>query len=632
MCGIHVIIDKTKQLSPKTSLSDDSPISRMVQNNVHRGPDHQDVFCFNGAHWRVFLGSNRLKIIGKEDKANQPFFAEDSRYATVYNGAIYNFYDLRNELLSSGEHFSTHSDTEVLSKLLVRDYKHAVSRLNGMFAFAFYDTELEQLLLARDPFGMKPLFHYEDEHFHIISSDINGIMASGLVKSKLQNQEVQHYLSFKYASSPGTFYEGIFEFEAGTHMIISPSISAESGKFSNSNISQTNADLNDQNRLLDQAETILSDALLRHLIADVPCGLFLSGGVDSTLLLALIHKLSAHPVETFTIVPESDEKNFGTTDAKYARLAAKQYGNYHYEVPVGPDILDNIPDFVRFLDQPIADSASLLTFILSKEARKKVGVVLSGAGADELFGGYNRHFAFYQYLKNYSLFSRFKPFIHSFTHLLPTGFHHPFRSYFRLLKKFGQDLGETPEETFLNFTRVSSLFSTSFSHSFSVSHPLENFVEDNLSSALNFDLTHYLKSDVLALNDRMSMAHSLEMRMPYLDMEVVQLAEQLPATYKVSQGQKWILKALLSRLGGKIYTQRKEGFGFPFGIWLRNSSTYQKIRPYFDDEKLPIYQYVSYQQVQMLLEQHRNRREDYGLILWSLLTLSAWLLHKSNTS
>ena len=633
MCGINLIVDKNKQLTPFHTVIPNSPIFRMMQSNIHRGPNHQDACCIEEKYWRVFMGGNRLKIIGSEDEANQPFFAEEKRYTTLYNGAIYNFYDLRNELLSLGEQFCTHSDTEVLSKLLIRNHKAAIPKLNGMFAFAFYDAQDEKFLLARDKDGMKPLFYYEDEHFYIVSSEISGILASGLVKNTLNTREISHYLQYKYASPPATFFEHIFEFQPGSCLTFSPVTPPEVELYTKQTTpSPLKVELSDTFQMLDHAETLLSDALLRHLIADVPCGLFLSGGVDSTLLLALIHKLGAPPVDTFTIVTEGTEKSFGTSDVKYARLAVKQYGNIHYEIPINADILNHVEDFVRFLDQPVADSASLLTFLLSREAKKKVGVVLSGAGADELFGGYNRHFAYYHYLKNYAFYTKAKPVIQGITQYLPTGFHHPFRSYFRLLKKFGQNLGNTPQKTFLNFVR-SSFFS---SHGLTphISSPVfsENFIDDHLSFALHHDLTNYLVSDVLALSDRMSMAHSLEMRMPYLDDEVVQFANLLPAIYKLGKGQKWILKALLSRLGGKIYTHRKEGFGLPFGAWLHDPRAYRKISSYFEDDQLPVYQHVSYQKTQLLLEQHRNKREDHSVLLWSLLTLSAWLIHKFSQS
>ena len=209
---------------------------------------------------------------------------------------------------------------------------------------------------------------------------------------------------------------------------------------------------------------------------------------------------------------------------------------------------------------------------------------------------------------------------------MPTGFHHPFRSQFRLLKKFGQNLNTDPQETFLNFTR-SSFFSANDSRALPVS-PTKDFINEHLTFALRHDLHNYLVSDVLAINDRMSMAHSLEMRMPFLDEEVVNFTHQLPATFKLQKGKKWLLKFLLHRLGGKIYTHRKEGFGLPFGAWLHNKSAFHKISPYLEDEQLPVYQFVTFSKVQQLLQQHRKRQEDQSQNIWALLTLSAWLIHQ----
>ena len=620
MCGIHLIIDKHRKLDTPTA------IKAMMQAGAHRGPDAQHHHHQEDGVW---MAGNRLQIVDHNPAADQPMRSADGRYILVYNGEIYNFYELRNQLLQAGEQFTTHSDTEVLLKLLIREGEAALAQLNGMFAFAFYDSLENKLLAVRDCFGMKPLYYYEDASWFVLSSETRSLMASGLPAKVLNASQTEHYLRYKYAASGHTFYEGVYQLLPG-HVLEKtagqPVATLPFGKpVHREDVAPTEADI------IKHTKELLIDAVARHLAADVPCGLFLSGGVDSTLLLAIIQQEGLHPVPTFSVVNKAQDKSFGTQDYYFAAKAAKMYGNLHYELLLTPELIaGRQEDFLQYLDQPVADSGALMTYLLSGEAKKAVGVVLSGAGADELFVGYNRHEAFYWYLKNY----RKLPFTRralSLSKYLPTGFAHPLRQQFRLLKKLGSSLSDSPDTTFSNFISLDMPWQQRLVEEAVVFDTKES-IEQHLDRALTHDAQHYLPNDVLTISDRMSMACSLEMRMPYLDAALADYAQSLPAATRMIQGKKWILKQILEGYGGKAFARRsKEGFGLPLGAWMRMSTFDFLLQP-LKDSKNVLYEYVPFDQVQIMLHAHVSEKADYSQELWALGILSAWIIRNFESS
>ncbi|WKN40454.1 asparagine synthase (glutamine-hydrolyzing) [Tunicatimonas pelagia] len=623
MCGIHLIIAKKN-----TPHDVRAALHRMMDLSAHRGPDATQVLHWTGRQQQVFLGSQRLKITDLDDRANQPMVSADERYALLYNGALYNFPELRNELLGQGEIFSTYSDTEVVLKMLIRQGKAALSQLEGMFALAFYDRKEERLLLARDPLGIKPLYYAENEQFFVVSSSSQSILASGLVSTELATSQIDHYFCFRYPQKGRTLYREVRALSEGTYLTHQASSASQNQKFTNFPEEKRDT-FPPETETQKKVEELLKDALLRHLSADVPCGLFLSGGVDSTLLLALMKEVGVSPIPTFSIVNGAQEKHFGTEDYQYAQQAAQQFGSYHREVSLTQSLFEeNFEKFIQQSDQPIGDSGALMTYLLSQEARQHVKVVLSGAGADELFGGYNRHQAYYRYLKHYSLFKWLAKPSKALASVLPSGFNHPLRKPFRLFKKFAGSLSDDPETTFLQFVTSSNLKDCSSVTPADDSSSEKDFVERHLSFALQHDQQNYLVEDVLQMSDVSSMAHSLELRVPYLDAPLVRYVESLPATFRLKYGRKWMLQNLLNQYGGKPFTRRaKEGFGLPFGYWLREEKS-TIIRQYLEDDQLPIYQYISFNPVNQLLTSHRKGHQDYSAELWSVMLLSAWLSHQ----
>ena len=611
MCGINFILDKKAVL-------DYQPIERMTHSTKYRGPDHSKTYHVESRGSNYFFGCNRLRIMDLSERGDQPFISEDGNSILLYNGEIYNFYELKNELLRKGYRFKSASDTEVLFYLLIEEGEAALKKLKGMFAFVFFNISNNSILAARDHSGMKPLFYSENDRFLIISSECKAILSSGLIDKELNEEQIPYYLKYRFARKPFTFFKNVYELIEGHFLKATAEGKANIQSYGQAN-PQPIEPIHDA-ELVDRTEELLYDALLRHTVSDAPSGLFLSGGVDSTLALALLRKGNIH-LPTFSVVYEDRAGSFRTMDNRYSRKAAQRYGNSidHYEIEADHELMDRLDDFIEKLDQPIGDSALLLTDILSAYAANTVKTVLSGAGADELFAGYNRHWAFFQYLKYGRRFNAANPVMKKLAFLLPTGFNHPFRKKFNLIRKFAAGLHEDPAQTFINFTALHMPVDNVFSESSEFS--TQNYFQD----ALRYDRTHYLVSDVLAVNDRMSMRHGIEMRMPYLDRDVVDFVDAVDGSRLIKPGRKWILKKILQRMGGGEFIRRpKEGFGAPFGHWLRLEEL-KSLEYEFTREHDLVKKYVNPAAIHKLYLDHIRRRADNSLELWNYLVLVKWL-------
>lgn len=604
MCGINIIIDKKNTL-------DESPIRRMNSATTHRGPDATAITKYYKSI-TAYIGNNRLKINDLSDAANQPMVSEDGRYILSYNGELYNYKELKKKYLDDYS-LKTSSDTEVLLYLLITKGQAALPELNGMFAFAFYDSYTEKLIITRDASGIKPIYYYNDENYFIASSEIKGILASGLVEKKLNEKQIPHYLQFKYVKKPETFYSSIFELEEGSFLIVQDNIITINKYTGTATESKSYSD----EELVTTTEKLLQESVQRQLLADVPCGLFLSGGVDSTLLLALIKEQGIKNFPVFSIVNSKEEKSFGTEDFYYASLAAKQYEAEHYELTIDKYNLNQLPEFINSIDQPIGDGATFLTYLLSQQASKHVKVVLTGAGADELFAGYNRHEAFYYYLNNFYNKERLISIIKRFAGRLPYGFEHPFRKHFRLLNKFFSQLDKNPATTYTNFCSSEEF------HEVEEIEAVDKSIEEWMQYGLQKDRHQYLISDILALTDTMTMSSSIEARVSYLDAEVVAFVDSIPPSALLKHDKKWILKRILNKYDGQVFTERtKEGFGMPFGNWIREEQLL--VQELLEKSNL-LFNYVDYQKVNQLVKSHLQSKKDYSTELWSLLVLSLWL-------
>lgn len=606
MCGINLIIDKKKALSPEI-------IDKMAATNKHRGPDHSASIVLHAERSNILLASNQLKISDLTDRAAQPFLSADRKSALLFNGEIYNFYELKNKLIAKGESFSSHSDTEVLFHWLRHFGNAGIEELEGMFAFVFVDVQHNKVVLARDRFGIKPLYYHENGDYFIASSEINSILSTGLVPKKLNESQVQHYLQFKYVKSPSTMFDSVFVLEPGKILqLVNNDWTASNIVTEQDSIEARKTGLPEINTV----ESLITNSLLRQLNAQVPIGLLLSGGVDSTLLLALAQK-EGFTIPTYSIVNSSSDAAFGTDDYKYSRLAAKTYQSEHHEIEINSSILDNFEEFIDQLDQPIGDSSQLMTSEICRKASPSSKVLISGAGADELFAGYNRHYAFYRYLSNQKLFAGLHPLVSPLIRYLPSGKAFGMQKNIRLLNKLAESLDQSPYQTYYNFL----IFNDIENYKLDEKHEIKDWI----AWALEHDLRNYLVDDVLALSDHASMNNSIELRVPYLDEKLMQYLNKFSAESRLKHGRKWILKRILCQHGGKKFANRsKEGFGLPLAGWLFEKRCEHLWEPLQSQNAL-IFNHLEKAKFDQLHEQQKRGSKDHSQLLWSILVLGHWL-------
>ncbi len=615
MCGINLIIDKHKRIDAEL-------IDSMSASTRHRGPDESKSRRIDTKSNTYFLAANRLKITDQSEAASQPFISPDSKYALLFNGEIYNFDSLKNELIDRQIHFSSHSDTEVLFYWLQLYGKSGIEKLKGMFAFIFIDFEKDEILVARDRFGIKPIYYYKDDNCIIFSSEIKSIVGTGMVKKEINDAQIHHYLLYKYAKKPETLYRHIFELQNGAVLEINNT------DWQIKNYIQHDIKIKATTPDLTLIEEHITNSLLKQLDAQVPLGLLLSGGVDSTLLLAIARK-QGFTLPTYTIVNSKSDRFFGTKDYHYSRMAASKYASEHTELEMDISMLDQFDHFIEGIDQPIGDSSLLMTSEIcgnastsSKEGHGGMKILLSGAGADELFAGYNRHFAFHKYLNHKRTLDVLAPYLKPIVNLLPSGFPHPLRKSFRHAKKWWKSMDSSPVNTYRNFLTFNELVADGHKSEF-----IDQFDDntDMFGWALQHDQNNYLISDVLALTDKASMLHGIEMRVPYLDENLAHYLTGIPPSTLIKNGRKWILGDLLIQYGGRKFVNRpKEGFGLPLANWLFN----KKIRhlwELFESKESIIFNYVEKNKFDFLVNQQKQKAEDHGPLLWSILVLGHWL-------
>lgn len=591
MCGINMILDFAGNAQSEH-------IQQMMNATQHRGPDAEKHIDTNFGNGRVFLASNRLQVIDKEAHSNQPFVSEDGRYALIFNGEVYNFEDLRNELLSTGVLFSSRSDTEVLLYWLIYKGEKGIKDLNGMYAFIFVDMLNDKILIARDRLGIKPLFVYQSDKKLILSSEIKGVLSSGLVLKELDSKAIPHYLAYKYAPRPSTFFTGIEEVMPGSIWQVDTS-----GTVIRSSIPDDDSSSN-QN-----IKQLLIDAVVQQYSEPNNTGIMLSGGVDSTLLLAILNKeLGYRHIPVFSIVSNGKNK-FATQDGAFGTKAAKLYQAEYNEIEIAKNSLGLLDEYIASLSQPIADSGGYLTWLIAQKAEGKSKVLLSGAGADELFAGYNRHTAFYNYLKY-----RDK----GWFNLLKKGKNIPLNaSIFNQFKKLAGAINADPSVSFNNIIQ---------SDEFRIDGKLWNSnltIDQHLKESLIHDQKNYLSADVLAITDHATMQHSIEARVPYLDNNLVNAVNNLSPQILFKNGSKWMLKEQLIQYGGKQFAARKkQGFGLPMNGWLKNASLWE-----FNTKENLIHSFIGVNQISSLVARHRYGKADLTQELWRILLLHRWLSH-----
>ncbi len=612
MCGIAGIVGGTP------GSVDTQTIHRMCQAIVHRGPDDEGIFVKDG----VGLGMRRLSVIDLSG-GHQPVFNEDRTVWLVYNGEIYNFLELRKELEKRGHRFYTNSDTEVIVHLYEDLGADCVKKLRGMFALALYDERNDRLLLARDRLGKKPL-HYALSHGRLLfGSEIKTILAVEPELAKVNSDALLQYFYFGYIPDPATAFTPIqklppghvLEFEAGKITVRKYWDLPEYGTYSPAG----------EEECLEELEHRLAEAVRIRLIADVPLGAMLSGGTDSSTVVALMARASSRPVKTFSI----GFRHADFDEAPYARMVAEKFGTEHYELILEPNVVETIETLTRSLEEPFGDSSMLPTYYVSCLARKHVTVALSGDGGDEAFAGYERY--------RIHLQDRSHEWIPQWAGRLYRQGIHPFIPY----KVPGRSLAYsislpwqeryTEGVSFQPFQREMALLSEDFVGS---AQPLKLFREyldhapahDPLSRVLYLDSKTYLPGDILTKVDRMSMLTSLEARVPMLDHIFLEWVTSLTPEWKMRNGiQKYILRKLAERVGvpKEVLYRPKQGFALPLGHWMRNELKDLVLSVMLDPVTLQR-GYFSPAGVRRLLDEHFQGRRDHSARIWRLFMFELW--------
>jgi asparagine synthase (glutamine-hydrolysing) len=587
MCGINIIINITNE-PVKESLQAMQDVSR------YRGPDDAGLFVHEKINWHIGVGVNRLQVIDKDEDSNQPMISTCGNFILAYNGEIYNYQELKNQLLSKGYKFKTHSDTEVALYWLEEYGAQGSSAFKGMFALVFVDLEKKQVVVTRDRHGIKPLFYYLADNKLIISSSINAIEESGLVNLTINNNAITDYLSYRHVMGNYTFYQEVHPCKPGVVNVYDEKLSVIN--------SDMKAHLPEEGRSFNN---ILADTASLLFEAPTSPGLMLSGGIDSTLLLAILsQELGFRGINTYTLETGSDRK--------WAKKASVQYNSQHYEIPVSMDTLQRMDDFLENTDQPIADHGAFATWLVAEEAAKNTNVLLSGAGADELFGGYNRHRAYHYYLKYKErvLTAKASTAKIGIKNLFPRG-----------VQQFLDGVNQDEVLTYHNFLQNYAIDKKAVSGRY---WRREISINYNMVKALEFDRKNYLVADVLAITDNATMQHGIETRVPYLYDDIVDYSSKIYIDEKMKQRGKGPLKDLLAAYGGEDYIRRKkQGFGLPVAGWLRNKKSLWLWEFLISDS--PIFAYVPKHKIYELLRSHQQGKMDNNMQLWSILVLEKWL-------
>jgi asparagine synthase (glutamine-hydrolysing) len=612
MCGICGIVRAAGRAVDRDVLA------AMSDALAHRGPDSAGEVVLGEAG----LAARRLAIIDL-DGGDQPIENEDGRIVVVQNGEIYNHAELRAELEAAGHRFRTpHSDTEVLVHLYEQHGPRFAERLRGMFAVAVWDSERRRLVLARDRFGIKPLY-YRDGGDFAFASELKALRALPDLSREVDLDALESFLAFNAIHGPRTIYRGVRKLPPG-HVLVREDGVARIERYAFERPAVEHRD-EPWEALADELRERLRDSVRAHLVSDVPVGVLLSGGVDSSTLAALAAEHGR--VSTFSI--GFTEKSF--SEVELARTIARRYGTDHHELVVEPDAVELLPTIAAAFDEPFADSSALPTYLVSQLAAQHVKVALSGEGGDELFGGYETYVADTLAMRTGGAARLLSPLAEA----LPSGSGRVPLDY--KLKRFTRAAHLPPlerhhgwKEIFSPDARVELLRPDRRG---SVD-PLDVYRArwretqgaDTLARLQDVDRAIYLVDDLLVKTDRMSMAHSLELRVPFLDPVVAELALALPPAARVRGfGKKRLLRSAVEPLVGReIARGRKKGFSIPAAAWLRG-----ELEPFAREvlgaDRLRRQGYFEPAAVSRLIDEHVARREDHSRQLWGLITFSLWL-------
>jgi asparagine synthase (glutamine-hydrolysing) len=624
MCGICGIVDLEGRPINKES------IHKMQNQMIHRGPDDEGIYVDNQAKISVGLGQRRLKIIDLSSAGHQPMPNEDGTLQMVINGEIFNYQNLRQDLKNKGHHFRSDSDSEVVLHLYEEFGEGCLAYLRGMFAFAIWDKKENKLFLARDRLGKKPLLYYHRHPYFCFASEFSALLSCGLIDKKIDYAAIDRYLTFGYIPAPGSIYENVFKLLPAHYGTL------KDGQFKQDKYWQLEytpkLDIS-ENEAMEELVNILKEAVSLRMASDVPLGAFLSGGVDSSTVVALMSDL-ASKVKTFSIGFEDTDFD----ELKYARNIAKIYSTDHHEFIVKPKAVEILPLLVERYGEPYADSSAIPTYYVCRETKKYVTVAINGDGGDESFAGYER----YQAMALAETYNRLPGFFKNgirnmFLHFVPDSAN--FKNKRRRIRRLFENIS-LPFYTrycrwiaMVNDEEKDLLYQEGFKKRVSNNHNAA-WLKDYPGLSNDMELADFLMAtdihtnlanDLLVKMDIASMANSLEARAPFLDQKVMEFAARLPAKYKLNGLiKKYILKKAIKNLvPSENINRKKMGFGVPIGKWFRTELKEFMKETLLSEENFKR-GYFKPEIVSKIVESHCEGKKDYSFLLWSLLMLELW--------
>lgn len=627
MCGIVGIMQFDGQPV------DAQILRRMVAALRHRGPEGEGVDMVTASPASIGLGHTRLKILDLSDQAAQPMASDDGAVRVTFNGEIYNYRELRASLERRGVRFQTASDTEVLLRVYEAEGERCLDQLDGMFAFAVWDGRRRSLLLARDRVGKKPLYYYAGPRLFAFASEVKALLQHPGIPADVDRDALPAFFLYGYVPTPHTCYQGIRTIPPGHRLLLGMDGHIDLHAYWDLPIREPVASHRpSQADAVVRVRELMRAAVQRRLLADVPVGAFLSGGLDSSIVVGLMSQLTDQPVRTFSI-GFADQPRFDET--AYARLAAQRFGTRHVEFVVKPQAVELVEQLVWHHDGPFADSSAIPTYLLARLTREHVTVALNGDGGDELFAGYLRFYAT-------MLAERIPPWVRRSAATMLGGLPAwgPPRSAWARLQKFAGSAALPFTERFSRWNAVfyedvpRLLPDSCRTNGRQVPAPLARLEPyrsrcrqaSGLTQLLYLNMKTYLVDDLLVKMDRCSMAHALETRSPFLDRELIEYVFGLPDSMKLRWGRTKVIlrRAFADLVPPEILRRGKMGFGVPLRAWFT-----QDLRDYLRDVLLApdarLRGYVDQDYVRHLCETHLSGLADYSHRLWTLLTFEVWL-------
>ncbi len=630
MCGIYGLVALRDDADCDPALLD--AMSRITH---HRGPDDEGRHVDRG----LAMGMRRLSIIDL-NTGHQPIANEDETIWTVCNGEIYNFRELRQNLQSHGARFRTGSDTEVLVHLYERHGTGFVRQLLGMFGFAIWDSVRRRLVVGRDRLGIKPIYYVEHEGRLAFASEIKTLLTIPGLSRAIDPGALQDYLSLGYSGNDQTLFKGIRKLPPASLLV------CENGSVRIETYWEAPADADetlDEPQWAERLRAAMEAAVVSEMVSDVPLGAFLSGGIDSSAIVAFMARHSDRPVKTYSIGFKGDAASEVYNELPYARLVADRFATDHHEIIVRPDVARLLPKLAWHLDEPVADSASVTTYLVSEFARRDVTVILSGVGGDELFGGYNRYLGDY-YAGRYQRVPAWvrNAVIAPLVQIMPSDRHGRFSSVARYARLFVASSDLPFEQRYRSYVQVFGAESLErllkAGRKGRVDCLSEAFARaaggDGLNRLMRVDLMTQMPNDLLMLTDKMTMAASLECRVPLLNHELVELAARIPASLRIDGNN---LKSLMKRalegvLPPEILERKKRGFGAPIGAWLKRDLQ-PMIGRFLSRKVVEGRGLLSWPLIEETIGLHMANREDHTDHLMALLNLEIWAqIHLDNRS